>query len=159
MGSFGSLSSSEISDEERILSELKGNTLLVYWYLLKKRHSSAGVREVQRVLGFSSPSSANYQLEKLRKLGLVSKDQAGNYQVCQVVKTGVISTFIFLGGHAFPKYLIYALTTSMMILVFIALSLSSFSLITVAALLPGTLATIIFWYETLKVWRNRPSSK
>lgn len=151
------MSPPEMTDEERMLSELKGNTLLVYWYLLKKGRGSCGVREVQRVLGFSSPSSASYQLEKLRELGLVSKDQSGDYQVSRVVTAGVISAFIFFGGHAFPKYLIYASATSIMILLFITLFIHALSPMIVAALSPGTLAAAIFWYETLKVWRHRPS--
>ncbi len=140
----------KINDEERILSELRGSTLLVYWYLLKKGGGSSGVREVQRALGFSSPSSASYQLEKLRELGLVSKDHSGDYQVSRVVKVGVLSAFIFFGGHAFPKHLFYASATSLMILLFVMV---------VAALLPGILAAVIFWYETLKVWRHRPSRR
>ncbi|NIM45531.1 MAG: hypothetical protein GTN80_07805, partial [Nitrososphaeria archaeon] len=46
-------------------SELKGKTLLVYWYLIKERGDSVGVREIQRALKFSSPSVASYHLEKL----------------------------------------------------------------------------------------------
>jgi predicted DNA-binding transcriptional regulator len=38
--------------------ENSGNTLRVYWYILKKREN-CGVREVQRALGFSSSSSAH----------------------------------------------------------------------------------------------------
>ena len=51
----------KVADEDEILNKLTGNTLLVYWYLLKKGRNSSGVREVQRALGFSSPSSASYQ--------------------------------------------------------------------------------------------------
>lgn len=151
------LTPSTITDEEKILSELKGSTLLVYWYLLKKGRDSFGVREVQRALGFSSPSSASYQLEKLRKLGLVSKNQSGDYQVSRVLKVGVISAFKFFGGYAFPKHLAYASLTSLMILLFIALFIHALSLIVVTALLPGILAAAIFWYETLKVWRHKPA--
>ena len=148
----------KITDEERILSELKGNTMLVYWYLLKKgQRSSSGVREVQRALGFSSPSSASYQLEKLRELGLVSKDQSGDYQVNMIVKVGAISAFIFFGGHTFPKHLVYASVTSIMILLFVIFFPNVLSPIVAAALLPGILAAAIFWYETLKIWNNKPS--
>jgi len=149
----------KITDEERILSELRGNTLLVYWYLLKKGSGSSGVREVQRALGFSSPSSASYQLEKLRELGLVSKDHTGDYQVTRFVKAGVISAFVFFGGHAFPKHLFYASATSIMILLFVTLFIHVLSPTVVAALLPGILAAVIFWYETIKVWRHRPSRR
>lgn len=147
----------DITDEERILSEITGNTLLVYWYLLKKRRDSCGVREVQRILGFSSPSSASYQLEKLRQLGLVSKDQSGNYQVSKVVKTELITAFIFVDGHAFPKHLVYASATSILILLFITFFSHALSPTVVIALMPATLAAAIFWYETFKVWRHKPS--
>ncbi len=146
-----------ITDEERMLSELRGNTLLVYWYLLKKGRGSSGVREIQRAMGFSSPSSASYQLEKLSDLGIVCKDQSGDYQVSRVVKVGAISAFIFFGGYAFPKHLVYASATSIMILIFITLFIHALSFIMVAALMPGILAAAIFWYETLKVWRHKPS--
>jgi len=39
-------------DERKLLTELTGNTLVVYWYLLRKRGNPAGVREIQRALGF-----------------------------------------------------------------------------------------------------------
>ena len=149
----------KIADEEKILSELTGNTLLVYWYLLKKGRNSSGVREVQRALGFSSPSSASYQIEKLRNLGLVSKGQSGDYQVSRVVKVGVISAFVFLGGYAFPKHLLYASATSVMILLFIVLFIQALSPMVIAALSPGILASAIFWYEAIKVWHRRPSRR
>jgi len=148
-----------ITDEERVLSEVTGNTLLVYWYLLKKGRDSCGLREVQRTLSFSSPSSASYQLEKLRQLGLVCKDQSGNYQVSKVVKIDLMSAFIFFGGHAVPKHLVYASATSIMILLFITFFNYALSPIVVTALMPATLAAAIFWYETLKVWRHRPSRR
>lgn len=151
------MSPSKIIDEEKILSELKGNTLLVYWYLLKKGRDSCGVREVQRTMGFSSPSSANYHLEKLRELGLASKDQSGHYQVSRVVKDDTLNAFISCGGHAFPKYLVYASATSLMIFLFLILFIHALSSIMVIALLPGALAAAIFWYETLKIWRRKPS--
>ena len=58
-------------DDERVASELKGNTLRVYWYLLRASKDFVGPREVQRKLGFSSPALAVYHLDKLNQLGLV----------------------------------------------------------------------------------------
>jgi len=50
-------------DEKKIESELRGNTLKVYWYMLEHGgESSVGVREIQRALGFSSPTLAAYHL-------------------------------------------------------------------------------------------------
>ena len=63
------------SDEEIIESELKGKTLLVYMYILKSSDPTVGVREVQRALGFSSPSVSSYHLNKLHELGLVDSER------------------------------------------------------------------------------------
>ncbi len=43
---------------------IKGTTLDVYFYLLRKK-SAAGVREIQRNLNLSSPSISSYHLNKL----------------------------------------------------------------------------------------------
>ncbi|TLX99316.1 MAG: hypothetical protein E6K95_09775 [Thaumarchaeota archaeon] len=57
-------------------AQLKGNTLRVYVYALKKR--KVGVREVQRALRLSNPSLAQYHLNKLRELGLL-REEGGDY--------------------------------------------------------------------------------
>ena len=143
-------------DEERILADLYGNTLLVYWYMLKKQNP-VGVREVQRALGFSSSSTASYHLGKLRELSLIAKNSSGDYKISRVVKVGVMSAFLFVGRFAFPKHFLYALATSLMVLFSTLLFYDTLSSIVVVALLPGMIAAGIFWYETLKVWRRKPT--
>ena len=49
--------------EDIVESRLEGNTLRVYWHLLRAPNGVAGVRETQRSLGFSSPALAVYHLE------------------------------------------------------------------------------------------------
>jgi len=67
-------------------SNLKGKALLVYWYLLRRPDFKAGVREIQRSLGFSSPSIAIHHLNKLVNLGLVEKTKTGEHILVQEVK-------------------------------------------------------------------------
>jgi len=148
---------SEKLSEDKLFSELKGNTLSVYWYFLTRRRNPIGVREVQRALHFSSSSTADYHLKKLIGLGLIDKDSFGNYKVKRVVKVGIISAFLFIGRFVFPKHLIYSIITSAMILLFLLSFAEMLSLIVFVALLPGILATVIFWYETLTVWKRKPS--
>lgn len=66
--------------DQTVANELKGNTLRVYWNLLKSSEEFIGPRQVQRELGFSSPSLAVYHLNKLIDLGLVEKN-SGEYKV------------------------------------------------------------------------------
>ena len=136
--------------------EISGNTLRVYWYILKRREN-CGVREVQRALGFSSSSSAYYHLEKLADKGFLVKDKYGSYQVNSKVKTGSISPFMFVRGLIFPRQLFSALATTVMNVFFLAFFWRFLTLIVVLALTPGILACIIFWYETVKLWPSVPS--
>jgi predicted DNA-binding transcriptional regulator len=45
---------------------LHGKTLLVYRFIITK-NEPVGVREIQRKLKFSSPSLAQYHIDKLKK--------------------------------------------------------------------------------------------
>ncbi|MFQ5941688.1 MAG: hypothetical protein ACE5KA_08340, partial [Nitrososphaerales archaeon] len=76
------MGASEREDAGRVEQELKGKTLEVYIFMLKK-NEGVGVREVQRELNFSSPSVANYHIEKLLSLKLASQDQYGRYYIAQ----------------------------------------------------------------------------
>ena len=58
---------------EEIESNLKGNTLRVYWFLLRAPKGVVGARQTQRQLGFSSPALAVYHLDKLNELELAEK--------------------------------------------------------------------------------------
>ncbi|KYH41117.1 MAG: regulatory protein ArsR, partial [Candidatus Bathyarchaeota archaeon B26-1] len=89
-------------DEKKIASELKGNTLLVYWEMLKSPNSPLGVRELQRRVGFSSPALAAYHLNKLVDLGLVVKER-GDYKLVREVKVGVLKQFIKIGTLMLPR--------------------------------------------------------
>ncbi len=55
---------------------LKGTTLKVYRFLFKLG-KPAGVRDIQRALGLSSSSVAEYHVKKLLQSGLIREDQDG----------------------------------------------------------------------------------
>ncbi len=112
------MSQASASDLALIESELKGKTLLVYWYFLKSPTSTVGVREIQRSLGFSSPSVAAHHLEKLLTLGLIEKTKTGEYFLVQQVKVGMLRFFTKMGRFLVPRYLFYSvwLTTMLDIL-------------------------------------------
>ena len=141
-------------DDEKIVSELKGNTLRVYWSLLNSRDGVTGVRQLQRQLGFSSPTLAAYHLNKLENLELVVKDR-GDYRLVREVKVGVLKQFIKLGTFLLPRYIFYA-TFFTMLLIFLLTQLKEISFFSVFALMLGILSTVILWYETIRVWMQKP---
>ena len=141
-------------DGEKIASEMKGNTLRAYWALLNSKDGLMGVRELQRQLGFSSPALAAYHLNKLEEFELVVKER-GDYRLVRQVKVGVLKQFIKLGTFLLPRYVLYA-TLFTMLLIFFLTQLEELSFYSVFALMLGILSTVILWYETIRVWRQKP---
>jgi hypothetical protein len=137
-------------------AELKGNTLRVYIYALKKRR--VGVREVQRALLMSNPSLAQYHLNKLKDLGLVSENN-GEYEIAAEVKVDVMRDFLRLGTLIVPRFIFYAVIFTVLAAY---LTLAGSSYFTLVPVLPWfTLllfaAAAAFWYEAVRAWRSIPS--
>lgn len=141
-------------NEEKIASVLKGNTLRVYWHVLRARDGLVGVRDTQRTLGFSSPALADYHLEKLVELGLVDKIR-GEYRLVKVVDVGVLKQFVRFGTFVLPRYFLYAMMFTTL-LVFFLTQFRQTDFYSVFALIFGLLGTGIFWYETARAWNQRP---
>lgn len=141
-------------DEESIASKLKGNTLRVYWKLLRSSDGVAKVRETQRSLGFSSPALALYHLEKLMELGLVKKTR-GEYHLAKTVNVGVLKQFTKVGSFLLPRFTLYA-TMFTTLLTFYVSQFRTVGFYSVFALVFGVLATGILWFETVRTWKQRP---
>lgn len=142
-------------DGDKIESELKGKTLKIYWYILEHNvEDGVGVREVQRALGFSSPRLAAYHLEKLEELGLV-ESKHGQYFLIRAVKTGVLKHFLRFGKFLFPRYLFYA-TMFTTFLIYLVVRIGEVNIYSVFALTLSILGSAIFWYETIRLWRQKP---
>ncbi|MEM2744437.1 MAG: ArsR family transcriptional regulator [Nitrososphaerota archaeon] len=139
-----------------IETKLRGKTLLVYWYLLKHGNSPVGVRHIQRELGFSSPSIVSHHLEKLIDLGLVKRNERGEYIPIEEVKIGIFKEFIRIGRLIFPRYIFYAVLFTTMLLSYIIIYQQNFSPHNTMALIFGFLACIILWYETLRLLKETP---
>ncbi|MCS7126189.1 MAG: hypothetical protein NZ929_04680 [Aigarchaeota archaeon] len=133
------------------LYDLRGKTLRVYLLLLRKG-KPLGVREVQRELGFSSPSIAHHHLEKLRDMKIVDKDEQGRYAVSEKVDVGVLKMFIVVGGRFFPRFFFYAVFFTSLTLLYI---INHYPDLDLYAITFSTVSTTITWYETLKIWRQR----
>lgn len=145
-----------IRDDEAIEAELKGKTLLVYMYLLRSDQPVVGVREVQRALGFSSPSVSSYHLNKLQDLGLVDSER-GDYRLVREVKIGVLRQFVTLGGIMLPRYLFYAVLVTTMLVTYVIQYPLYPTPQSVSTILLGLVPSLVLWYETIRIWRDKPA--
>lgn len=137
---------------ETVEYALRGKTLTVYLYLLK--HGKAvGVREVQKALGFSSPSVAFHHLDKLMELGVVEKDEYDRYVLAKKVDTGILHSFVSIGGLTLPRLGFYATFFTTIAAAYLLANWTSLGLY---ALIGTAGASAAFWYETWRVWKRKP---
>ena len=83
--------------------ELNATTFQAYVYLVKTG-KPAGPRDVMRGANLSSPSVAYRNLQKLMDLGLVIKDEYGNYVVKE--KVG-LKGHVWVGKRLIPRFAIF----------------------------------------------------
>jgi len=140
------------ASKEQVEYALRGKTLTVYLYLLK--HGKAvGVREVQKALGFSSPSVAFHHLDKLVELGVLEKDQYERYVLAKKVDSGILSSFVSIGGLTLPRLGFYAAFFTTIAAAYVSANRGSIDLYALVGTLGGA---AVFWYEAWRVWRRKP---
>jgi len=140
---------------------LQGKTLQVYWYILT--HRRAGVREIQKALKMVSSGTVAYQLEKLMKAGIVSKnDKDGKYYVKEGVKKGVLGFYFRLGPLMIPRYSLYLVVNILGIIgyIFLARIYGDVFITHPASLLFLffiNFFTSVFIFESMKIWKRKPT--
>ena len=159
---------SAMSDPEEKVNDLKNNekkvlqgkTLQVYWYILT--HHNAGVREIQKALKMVSSGTVAYQLDKLMKAGIISKnDEDGKYYVKEGIKKGVLGFYFRLGSFMIPRYSLYLAVTILIVIGYIFIArIYGDELITnpmsLLFLLFIIFCTIVFIFESIKIWQRKP---
>jgi hypothetical protein len=140
------------ASRERIDYELRGKTLQVYLYLLRKGRAM-GVREIQKELGFSSPSVAFHHLDKLISLGIVEKDQFERYVLTRKVDSGILHSFVNVAGLTLPRLGFYA---AFFTTIAVAYLLTDWGFLDLYALIGCVGGAGVFWYEAWRVWRRKP---
>ncbi|MEM2999131.1 MAG: winged helix-turn-helix domain-containing protein [Candidatus Bathyarchaeia archaeon] len=126
---------------------LRGTTLEIYRLLLKT-NKPLGIREIQRVLNLSSPSQAQYHLNKLEEAGLLKREM-GNYVINKVLLENCVRVSRFL----IPRYPFYSIFAIAILLIEVVLLrpavLNREYFLFVAA---TVIFVLIFCYETVRVW-------
>ena len=143
-------------DDRELEYALRGKAWKVYWLLLKNGRPMSA-RQVQRALHFSSPSIAQHHLERLRELNLVQKrDIGGEYSLVSKVKIGVLRHFVKLGSLLLPRYFFYAIFSTTFYILYLTVLMQNLTRENFFITIFGLIVSIIFWYETSRVWRLKP---
>ncbi len=143
-----------MKQQGKVSYDLQGRTLQVYLYLMRKDEPS-GIREIQRELNLSSPSVANYQIEKLIDLGLVGKDNHGRYYLLHRVQVPALKAYVNVGKFMVPRLIFYAGFFTTLLGIYVVLYANSLNIFAVAF---GSVGTALFWYEAFRLWKTSPAS-
>lgn len=121
----------------------------VYLYLQRKKEPS-GIREVQRDLGLSSPSVADYQIEKLVGMGLAAKDSYGRAYITKKVKVKELESYVSFGRFSVPRLAFYASVFSAVAVMYAVFNFDGMTAYGVAV--PAAAAAVL-WLEAWKMWK------
>jgi len=145
-------------DKEKVL---QGKTLQIYWYILT--HNQAGVREIQKALKISSPGTVSYQINKLLKTGIISKNKKnGKYYVNEEIKKGVLGFYTRIGFIILPRFSLYLIINIfgfMAYLIFAIIYGDKFitNIGSILLLFFLVFGTAVFIFESIKIWKRRPT--
>ena len=135
-----------------------GTTYDVYLCILTS-NSPVGVREIWRALKLSSPSLAQYHVNKLMELKLI-EPQAGKYVTNDQEQLEALRSFLMLRGMLIPRMVVYAALSAGILTSFLLLYPIQWDfrdLVTVAVCL-FSIATFSFeaikQYRGLTVWKK-----
>lgn len=142
--------------------ELEGTTLNIYAYLIKEG-KPVGPREVMRANSLNSPSTAYWHLQKLEGLGLLAKNDYGEYIVKEKVS---VSGHLWIGRTLMPRLIFYSFFFMGILVVelaLIALPLiaqnNSANLYLYYLISPTAIATVLFLAEGMLLRRKtRPEN-
>ncbi len=100
--------------EDQSGKQISGTTWGVYLYILTSK-DPVGVRDVWRALEFSSPSLAQYHINKLIALNLLHQTTDGKYLVKEKEQIEALKGFVLLRGKLIPRLVFYgALVTGVL---------------------------------------------
>ena len=127
-------------------------------YLHLLAHGPCELRDVQRALGFSTPSLASYHINRLIEAGYAAQNSTGQYYSVKDASGEILEGYTRIGAILVPQLTFFAILFTALIAYFGLESLTNpnYSLPLVVASL-GLVA--VTWYETVRLWRRLTSWK
>jgi hypothetical protein len=130
-----------------------GKTLDVYLCILTS-DGGVGVRDIWRQLGFSSPSLAQYHVNKLLDLKLIEADFDGKYIVNDQESIEALRSFLLLRGMLIPRLTIYSALLLGLMVSYVSFWPWRGDFRDLATLFIGLFSASAFLFEAVKQYRG-----
>ncbi len=72
------------------------------------------------------------------------------------VKVGVLRHFVKFGRLLFPRYFFYAVFSTTLYVIYLAIFMQGLSRESLFIALFGGVVSIVFWYEAIRMWLLKP---
>ncbi|MEW5839866.1 hypothetical protein [Nitrososphaera sp.] len=134
--------------------ELQGRALQVYLYLQRRGAGMpSGIRQIQRDLGLSSPSVAEYQVDKLAAMGLVTRDRYGRVSLARKAKKArALEAYVSVGRFSVPRLAFYAAAFSAVAVLYVVFNAGSSGITAYGVAVPAAAAAVL-WLEARRMWK------
>jgi hypothetical protein len=132
---------------------ITGTTWDVYLNILTANRPT-GVREVWRSLQLSSPSLAQYHINKLLEMKLIENTPDGKYRPNAEEQVEVLRSFILLRGRPIPRLVLYGAAISGILGSYLLLWPFRWDFRDLVVLLVTLFSIIAFFYEAYKQYQE-----
>lgn len=127
-------------------TNISATTWNVYLYILTSR-GPVGVRDVWRELKLSSPSLAQYHVNRLLELHMITQTREGKYVASEEKRIEALRSFVLIYGKLIPRLVFYgALIAGILVFYLIAWPIEwNFRDLTVIAI--AVISMFAFFFE------------
>ena len=86
-------------------------------------------------------------------MGLIDKDEYGEYKLVKSVGVDVLQAFTQIGKLLVPRFIFYAVFFTTLLVGYISIFHSNLNPFALAF---GIFASLFAWFETFRTWKRRP---
>jgi hypothetical protein len=138
---------------DKVVSNLTGRTLMVYFVLLNKK--SIGVRELQRHLKLSRPRVAKYHLDKLVNLHLI-ENRSGIYHLDKKADLPLLTSWVLIGKKLLPKVIFAAIFLTTLFIGYLLFIYTHWNKDAMFVILFGVIIMIYLWFDVILQFKHKP---
>jgi len=142
-----------IKDGESSKRHISGTTWDVYLYILTSKEP-VGVRNVWRNLKLSSPSLAQYHINKLLSMKLLSQTHDGKCWVQEKEKVEALRSFVLLRGRLIPRLVFYGALIAGILAIYLIFRPPRWDFRDLLILAISALSIFAFFFEAYSQYRS-----
>lgn len=133
--------------------DISGATWNIYLHILTSREG-VGVRDIWRDLKLSSPSLAQYHVNRLLELGMITQTNEGKYVASEEKRVEALKGFLLLHGKLIPRLVFYGALISGILAFYIIAWPVQFNFRDLTVIAVAAVSIVAFFFEAIVQYRS-----